>query len=53
MKNWKTSLAGLMAAIGLFIGQSDNAQIKNIASIVGSLGIALGGLSAADSKKDE
>ena len=48
MKSWKTSLGGILAAIG--IGLRDNPKTAAYAPIVEGLGIVLIGISARDNK---
>ena len=46
MKSWKTSLGGILAAIG--IGLRDNPRTAPYAALIEGLGITLIGLSARD-----
>ena len=48
MKSWKTSLGGILAAIG--IGLRDNPKTSAYAPIVEGLGVFLLGMSARDNK---
>ena len=48
MKSWKTSLGGILAAIG--IGLRDNPKTSAYAPIVEGLGVFLIGMSARDNK---
>lgn len=48
MKNWKTSLSGILAAAGLSMQASDNATVKLIGWVVAAIGTALLGVSGKD-----
>ena len=48
MKSWKTSLGGILAAIGIVL--RDNPKTAAYASLVESIGIVLIGMSARDNK---
>ncbi len=49
MKSWKTSLGGILAAVGMALIQSDDSVIKAIGVIIGALGTLLLGFAAKDS----
>lgn len=51
MKNWKTTLGGLLSAVGAVLQVSENIYIKNAGVILVAVGLMLLGGSAADSKK--
>ena len=48
MKSWKTSLGGILAAIGIVL--RDNPKTAVYASLVEGVGIVLIGMSARDNK---
>ena len=48
MKSWKTSLGGILAAIGISL--RENPKTAPYAALVEGIGIALIGLSARDNK---
>ena len=48
MHNWKTSAAGLVAALATAIAPCLSAQWRPVAIAVGALAIAVGGLAAKD-----
>lgn len=50
MKNPKTTIFGLLAAIGTFLASNTTGTIQVIGSIVASVGAFLTGASAQDSK---
>lgn len=49
MKSWKTTLAGLLTAIGTAFTQSGNATLVQIGGILTPIGAVLIGLFAKDS----
>ena len=49
MKSWKTSLSGLLTAIGAALAQSDDHTVRIIGQILLIIGPLLLGLSAKDS----
>ena len=49
MKDWKTSLGGIVAAIGLACQSSSDERVKLIGWIVASVGTAFFGIAAKDS----
>ena len=51
MKNWKTTLGGLVAALGLFFLGLPNPYLHLVGQILGPIGAALVGISASDSTK--
>lgn len=51
MKNWKTTLGGILAAIGLGLTASDNAALHLIGIITAAVGTFLTGSTAVDAKK--
>ncbi len=48
MKNWKTSLFGCIAAVGVYL--SSVPEFENIGKILGMIGAGLGGFFASDAK---
>ena len=50
MKNWKTTLSGLVAAIGAYLAQSDNPLTLLVGQILSTIGLILLGNHAADKK---
>jgi hypothetical protein len=48
MKNWKTTLSGLLTCIGLAITTSDNPNLHLVGIISAALGALLTGASAKD-----
>ena len=48
MKNWKTSVAGILAAIGLALSANSNPTIKLIGEVVSIVGTVLFALAAKD-----
>lgn len=48
MKNWKTSLAGLLTALGVVLSQSGDETLKPVGVIVTGLGALLTGIFAKD-----
>jgi len=50
MKNPKTTIFGLLAAIGTFLASNTTGTIQIVGSVVASIGAFLTGASAQDSK---
>jgi len=50
MKNWKTTLGGILAAIGLGMSAADNAVLHLVGVITAAIGAFLTGSQAADAK---
>lgn len=48
MKNWKTTLGGILAAAGTAMQSSDDSTVKIIGQIAGVIGLILLGSSAKD-----
>lgn len=48
MKNWMTSLGGIMMAIGTSLNQSDDATMKLIGGVMAAVGALLLGIAAKD-----
>ena len=48
MKNWKTTLGGILAAIGLFLSNSENPTLKLIGQVIAPFGAFLMGAVAKD-----
>lgn len=48
MKNWKTTVGGIMGAIGAVLITQDSANLKLIGSIMSAVGVFLLGASAKD-----
>lgn len=48
MKSWKTSLGGILSAIGLGLTQSGDETLKLIGGVLASIGVLLTGLAARD-----
>jgi hypothetical protein len=49
--SWKTTLAGILTAIGLFMSSMDDPTLKGIGGIVSAVGAFLTGLFARDNNK--
>lgn len=49
MKSWKTSLCGVVGAMGTTMAAQDNPTIKAIGGVLAALALALMGLAAKDS----
>lgn len=49
MKNWKTTLGGILAAVGLALTANSNAIIHTAGICVAAIGTLLAGTAAADS----
>ena len=39
MKDWKTSLSGVFAALGLLLQQTPNEKVKAIGAIIAAIGV--------------
>ncbi len=50
MKNWKTTLGSIVAALGLACQSSSDERVKLIGWIVASIGTVYFGVNATDSK---
>lgn len=48
MTNWKTSLGGVLAALGAALSQNGDTTIKSIGGVLAALGALLMGLAAKD-----
>jgi hypothetical protein len=48
MKNWKTTLCGLIAAIGVYL--SGVPELETVGKVLGMIGAGLGGFFASDAK---
>ena len=53
MKNAKTTIFGLLAAIGGYFAQSGTGKIQGVGQIVATISTFLLGASASDAKKDK
>ena len=51
MKNWKTTVGGIVTALGLFLITQDNPVIHLAGQILAPLGAFLTGLAATDGVK--
>ena len=51
MKNWKTTLGGVLAAIGTYLTNSQTGVLNVIGQIMSIVGTLLLGTAAADYKK--
>ena len=47
-KSWKTTIAGLLAAVGAALSQSDDATLKSIGGVLAPIGAFLTGVFARD-----
>ena len=52
MKNLKTTIFGLLAAIGGYFAQSGTGKIQGVGQIVATISTFLLGASASDAKKE-
>jgi hypothetical protein len=52
MKNVKTTIFGLLAAIGGYFAQSGSGKLQGVGQIVATISTFLLGASASDAKKD-
>lgn len=48
MKNWKTTLGGILAAAGASMQASEDHNIKLVGAIVGAIGLAFMGFNGKD-----
>lgn len=48
MKNWKTTVGGMLAAIGTAMQASDSPNVKLAGAVVGAIGLAILGWGAKD-----
>lgn len=51
MKSWKTTIGGFLAATGLAMQASDNAQVKLAGYIIAAIGTLIVGTAAQDNIK--
>ena len=49
MKNWKTTLGGIVTAVGLFLVTMPNPTLHLIGQVLAPIGAALVGIAATDS----
>lgn len=50
MNDWKTTISGLVAAIGTYLSSSQTGVLQVIGQVLSALGLLLLGKHAADSK---
>lgn len=48
MKNWKTTIGGLVTAVGLFLANQDNPTLKLVGQVLAPIGASFAGASAKD-----
>lgn len=51
MKNWKTTLGGILAAVGTYLANSQTGALNVVGQILNIVGVLLLGGAAVDSKK--
>jgi hypothetical protein len=49
MKNWKTTLGGIMAAIGQYLTQAESGWLNIAGQVISGIGLLLLGAAAQDS----